>query len=105
MKIKKDKFYKAFSKKLNDIKAFKIDSSGIYNTTIKMSSCHGCGACSCDECDSSEQEKSCEKKNCSCINKDKKDGCFCRKCKEFLNMAEPDDKGDGMTICWRCKNR
>ena len=62
------------------------------------------GSCGCDS--------STECKDCSCKKKSDKpnsetlqdDGCFCRKCNYFLPMVEPDDQGDGKTVCYNCKN-
>lgn len=31
------------------------------------------------------------------------DGLHCKKCKEFIDMAEP-NQPDGTIICWSCKN-
>jgi len=34
---------------------------------------------------------------------EKSDGCFCKKCKEFFEYAEPNQE-DGTLICWACRH-
>ncbi|HUU87892.1 MAG TPA: hypothetical protein VMX17_09075 [Candidatus Glassbacteria bacterium] len=60
---------------------------------------YGCSSkykqCSCSE----DCKKECKEDCCE----EKLDGCFCRRCKTFYPMAEPDDKNDGKILCWGCK--
>jgi hypothetical protein len=37
------------------------------------------------------------------IKKKDKAGCSCKKCKEFADMAEP-NQDDGTFICWSCRH-
>jgi hypothetical protein len=55
---------------------------------------------SCDDCSCDDNKKS--KPNSQTL---RDDGCYCRKCNDWLAMAEPDDKKDGKTLCYRCANR
>ena len=61
----------------------------------------GCGG-DCDDCTCDDGKKCSGKKPNSETVQD--DGCFCRKCNEFLPFVEPDDKRDGKTLCYKCAN-
>jgi hypothetical protein len=39
------------------------------------------------------------------VEKKKKDsaGCFCKKCKDFFEYAEPNQE-DGTLVCWSCRH-
>jgi hypothetical protein len=60
------------------------------------SSSEDCDACDCNSCN-----RTCSKK---CEEKPDKDGVFCRKCKDFIPLAEPDgEENDNKITCYRCK--
>lgn len=73
-----------------------VGSNGPCGPT-QPNSCNGVSGCK--RCES--KDKKVDKPNSESI---RDDGCVCRKCNEFLPMAEPDDVGDGKTICYMCKN-
>jgi hypothetical protein len=101
----------AFKKYINQLPAQKPSACGncVNSDTSKSSTTkHSC-------CCGDKTKKSCgcgddgECKDCACKKKKKSrspldDGCFCRKCNSFLPMVEPDDEGDGKTLCYGCKN-
>lgn len=37
------------------------------------------------------------------VNVEYKDGCSCKKCKEFYEFAEPNQE-DGTLVCWSCRH-
>lgn len=58
------------------------------------------GDCDCDgECDGCD----CKKDDRPNSEKVRDDGCFCRKCGDFVPMAEP-DVTDGKCTCWGCEH-
>lgn len=68
-----------------------------------------CAGCSGDPGDCSEEcQEECDDCKCSRVKKPnsetiRDDGCFCRKCNDFVPMAEPDGK-DGKILCYGCEN-
>jgi hypothetical protein len=81
--------FKKYLSRLNMATGCRCDSCNCTSKPVK--------ACGCDE---NSECSSCPKKENDDL--EKRDGVFCRKCKEFLPMAEPDKVGDGKCLCWKC---
>lgn len=101
-----------FKKFLNKIKNAKTynNMSKISSTCSKFGCSSNCnsagssvGSCTCDE-DSACEKCTCEKSKAKKPNSEtlRDDGCFCRKCNEFMPMVEPDEKNDGKALCYGC---
>lgn len=111
--IRKDSF-KKFLNRINNQKSLSKAGQPVNSHTTQCGSgvkvCRSSGscggACDCDEdtecSDCSCEDKKAPKKKITDTVRD--DGCLCRKCNTFLPMVEPDDKGDGKTICYSCAN-
>ncbi len=78
--------------------------SGIVGSNGPCGASSKCKSCDCDddtECKECAGKKKVIKPRSETVQDD---GCFCRKCNTFLPMVEPDDVGDGKTMCYMCKN-
>jgi hypothetical protein len=95
----------AFNKYVNILAAGCNTCKSSGNNCNSKAKCNaGCNSCSCDS--GSGYKCKCAKKldDKPRSSSAQDDGCFCRKCNAFLTMVEPDNVGDGKSICYDCAN-